>query len=156
MSTPKARKGTAESKVADLQTNIGDIEPPLTLTAVERRKFNEIIGSRELGTWMPSDIVAAARLARIMVESDKVWKRCMKEPEVIENAQGNLMENPRYRIYTRLCAQEKNLVIQLGLSANQRGVAGASQHARNQKEHATRSQNHSGSKISSLIQRPNA
>ena len=149
----RTRKSAPQNKVKSFQDADRVIEPWDDLTDDERRIFDGYVKSREVDTWLSSDIEALTKMAKLAAEMDRVWLEYKERGTVEFTQKGHPVPSPYLAAYGQLANNYKALRQALGLSASQRGISGHKQAKRNQQD-AKAAKQDNADKIASLIARP--
>ena len=115
------------------------VEPPQKLKPTEDEHFQAVMTSREQGTWSRHDLTIAVNLARTLAKLDLANDQLDRDGLMIENNRGTMIPHPLLSATANMGNLIQSLSRTLGLSASQRGVAGASQDNRNKQEQEARS-----------------
>lgn len=127
----RTRKSSPQNRAKSFAAVITGVEPSCDLDADEYNQFQAIVGSRELETWTPADIITASALAQIEVERDRVRSQYLEMGHVLTDDRGKSTLNPLFTVYNLLFAQINKARRDLGLSASQRSISGHKQAKRN-------------------------
>lgn len=109
---PKARKQRIDSTTGAVEVMLKasrSLKPPAhaPLDKDALPFWNEIIGARALSEWNDHDLTCASDLANAMAQLVENRRKVRKEGEVLANAAGTAMANPRVAVVHGLHAQIK-------------------------------------------------
>jgi hypothetical protein len=113
-------------------------QPTESLDERELDYFNRIVQSREVTTWSPHDLALATDLALTQVQYLDAMHAVKTQGRTMLNDRGTPVVNPETGALNQLSGAVRAFTATLGLSASQRGVAGAKQTSRNQAEQQAR------------------
>lgn len=99
---PKKRADSSHVQTKIMADALKGINPPdcVKLDKNEMPYWNAIINARE--TWTTVDLIHAANLARCMASIEANTTLLKKEGDVLENARGTPVMNPRFTILEQL------------------------------------------------------
>lgn len=139
MTNKRARLSTTASQIKLAQGIDHGIEPSEALSPDELLVFQDILKARETSTWTDHDVRVATGLARQTVLHAQLVKIVADEGVLYDHPRKGLVAHPAIAAACSLGSSIKAQTTQLGLSASQRGLAGAKQQVRNQHEQSVRS-----------------
>lgn len=131
-------KNSTAGAVETFQTLRDVIEPPIPLDGMALEYFNGIVHAREAQTWGRNDKLIAANLAKTYAAIDELWDNIKTEGYTTLNQRGTPVANPAVSALSQMTSAMQALNRTLGLSASQRGLAGAKQATRNQADSKAR------------------
>lgn len=97
----RARAGTAEGKQEALAAAAqGDIKPPahVTLRDGDLPYWTAVVRARAREVWTDADLIHAGNLARCMADIERLQTEIGAEGDVIENARGTPVANPKHAL----------------------------------------------------------
>ena len=134
----RSKKNTVSNAVKTMEAATKYAEPPIPLKDAELNYFKFIVVAREHETWSDNDRLIAANLAKTYAAIDQLWADINVEGYVVENQRGTPVANPKVSALNSMTGAMQSLNRTLGLSASQRGLAGAKQATRNMAEQQAR------------------
>lgn len=103
--TKRKSANSIESRVKAAQNAaLGPLEPPahVRLRDGDRPFWDSIVSARARETWTATDLETAANLARTKADIERVSRELEVEGDVIENARGTAIMNPKHTILEQL------------------------------------------------------
>lgn len=134
----RSKKSTVANTVATFNEIQTLPQPTESLDERELDYFNRIVQSREVTTWSPHDLALATDLALTQVQYLDAMHAVKTQGRTMLNDRGTPVVNPETGALNQLSGAVRAFTATLGLSASQRGVAGAKQTSRNQAEQQAR------------------
>jgi phage terminase small subunit len=134
----RSKKSTVANMVDTFKAIESMPEPTEILDERELDYFIRIVKSRELSTWSPHDLTLATDLAMCQVQYLDAMHSVKTQGRSIVNDRGTPITNPETGALNQLSSAVRSFTATLGLSASQRGVAGAKQASRNESEQQAR------------------
>jgi phage terminase small subunit len=134
----RSKKSTVANTVATFNQIQTLPQPTESLDERELDYFNRIVQSREVTTWSPHDLALATDLALTQVQYLDAMHAVKTQGRTMLNDRGTPVVNPETGALNQLSGAVRAFTATLGLSASQRGVAGAKQTSRNQAEQQAR------------------
>ena len=134
----RSKKSTVSNTVATFNEIQTLPQPTEFLDERELSYFNRIVQSREVTTWSPHDLALATDLALTQVQYLDAMHAVKTQGRSVVNERGTQIVNPETGALNQLSGAVRAFTATLGLSASQRGVAGAKQASRNQAEQQAR------------------
>ena len=101
--------------VDKIQSGFKKIKPPQKLTAAQKKFWNDIISARH--EWTKIDLRLAINLARAFASIDEQEKKLSEEDDILTNARGTQIANPRYNILETLNRRAVCLTTKLQIHA---------------------------------------
>lgn len=146
----RAQRHTVASQIEQFRARSTPIEPTQRLTKAERTYFDQIITDREAASWSPNHLTIATHLARTYASIDDLWEIIKREGYTVANERGTVVQHAALTSLNTMTQAMQALNRTLGLSASQRGLAGAKQGERNRTEREVEDLNASANKRSLL------
>jgi hypothetical protein len=139
-STPKRLRLSATSAALEATKNLqaAGPEPTEPLTQEESIVFDAVVTGRERSTWSDHDLGVATSLSKQIVMHRRLLEVVAREGVMIEHDKKGLIAHPAIGASVTLAGAIKGQATLLGLSASQRGLAGARQQVRNDHEQVLR------------------
>jgi phage terminase small subunit len=134
----RSKKSTAANMVATFNALAYLPQPTEILDERELDYFIRIVKSREVTTWSEHDLSMATNLALTQVQYLDAMHAVKTQGRTMVNERGTPVTNPETGALNQLSGAVRAFTATLGLSASQRGVAGAKQTSRNQAEQLAR------------------
>jgi hypothetical protein len=131
--TERKKKSNPAGRAQSFADAVKTLEPPFKLLKSEVKVFDQVVASRELGSWMDADLETAAHLAKVTVEMRKVWRQVHKDGTTVTGPHGPVV-SPALKAYNTLANIYRAYRSSLGLSASQRNISGHKQKKRNQQD----------------------
>jgi phage terminase small subunit len=125
------KKSTLANTVKAFQSLSQVLSPTDQLSDVELTHFDRIIKSREAESWTPHDLSVATDLAKTMRRFGELQNQLDADGLTSLNQKGTLVAHPLLAASMGMSNTIQALSRTLGLSATQRGLAGAPQAGRN-------------------------
>ena len=120
--TKKLPSNTVTSLVETMAAALaGDIEPPdhVKLRPGDRPYWIAVMRTRARSEWTPADLIHAGNLARCMADVERISAEVQSEGDIIENARGTPIPNPKHTLLKEL----SNRAITLTRLMQMQGVA---------------------------------
>ena len=132
---------TVQNLVAAMQNAIqGEIEPPASvrLRGGDREFWDAIMRTRARTEWTDADLVNAGNMARCMADIERISRELETEGDVVENARGTLVANPKHGILESMSRRIMALMRLMQMNARSTGQAEDKVKARAQEANARR------------------
>lgn len=134
MNKPKKRSHTIANDVDMAQSR--PPEPPAWITLPEEARpvWDSIVCAREYNAWTNIDLEHAANLACCLADLERHRNEVRKEGDIIENAKGTKVVNPRHALMETL--SRRSVALSRMLHVHAEATEGESRHQkqRNQKQ----------------------
>lgn len=100
----KQRTGTASAEVDAFTQAVAQIQPPaaVRLRDGDRPYWDSVVRARAVGEWSEPDLMHAANLARCLHDIERISGEISTEGDVLENARGTPVVNPKHTILETL------------------------------------------------------
>lgn len=108
----KQRSDSVKGMVEAMQAAIsGDVEPPayVRMRPGDEDFWKAIVRARARAEWTESDLVHAANLARCMADIERIAGELESEPDIVENARGTPVPNPKHALQETLSRRAMSL-----------------------------------------------
>ncbi len=132
---------TVQNLVAAMQNAIqGEIEPPVyvRLRGGDREFWDAIMRTRARTEWTDADLVNAGNMARCMADIERISRELETEGDVVENARGTLVANPKHGILESMSRRIMALMRLMQMNSRSTGQAEDKVKARAQEANARR------------------
>ena len=136
--TKRMPTNTVAGQIAITQSVLKKIEPSYALNTTQLNYFGKVVRSRETETWDENHVLLATNLAVTYAQLDEANDDIAKRGLMTKSDKGTPVVNPAVTAKSNLMASVLQLNKALGLSANQVGVSGQNQNARNKAEREAR------------------
>ena len=136
--TKRAPTNSVAGQIAITKNVQKKIEPAYELNGDQAAYFNRVVRSIETEVWDENSILLATNLAVSYVQLDEANEEINTKGLMVLSEKGWPVTNPAITAKQSLMSTVLQLNKALGLSASQRGVAGAKQDARNKAEQKAR------------------
>lgn len=126
MGTKRTRTDSLKGMVEAMQAAIaGDIEPPgfVRMRDGDLPFWLAVTRARARAEWTESDLVHAANLARCMADIERIAHELETEPDVVENARGTPVPNPKHALQETLSRRAMSLTRILQMQSAASGKA---------------------------------
>jgi hypothetical protein len=149
----RAQRNSVTSQIEQFREAGKPIEPSMSLLPAELTYFNQITSDREAASWSSNHLTIATNLAKTYAAIDRLWDEISDEGFTTVNDRGTTVANAKVTVLNQMTQAMQSLNRTLGLSASQRGLAGAKQGDRNKNDRKVREINakHSDDDDDSLV-----
>lgn len=140
--TKRTPSNTVGALVGAMQAALAaDIEPPdhVRLRPGDQPFWIAIVRARARAEWSTSDLVHAGNLARCMADIERISREMEGEGDVIENARGTLVMNPKHQVLEMLSRRSMAITRLMQMQAAASGDADKKTKARAQESSARQS-----------------
>lgn len=116
----------------------GDIEPPghVRLRDGDRPFWLAVVRARARAEWNEADLVHAGNMARCMADVERISSELEHEDDIVTNARGTPIPNPKYAILQQLSARAMALSRLMQMQSRAEAPAEKRQAARAQERKA--------------------
>lgn len=138
MTTPRKPRSDSAAAAIEAAKNaaMGDLLPPdhVQISEAAMPDYRAIVRARARNEWSEYDLIVAAQLAECIAKQREQDELILAEGDVIENAKGTMVANPRVSMLERLAGRQMAYTRLLQMGGRVPGTAGDKRNKQNARQ----------------------